>query len=151
MAQDVVEPVNLAQSGPLPAPFRTPQKSEKKRLNWLSWMRKSLGGKKKLCACGFYHHHDKDQEWPVFTTQMSSQSGKHFGIKIQSLRKLSSWLEAKHLHHFGKEGIFFWFFWSLKVTWDLLGKKSFRKRMLPLSKPPWEVWPTTRGIFPKSK
>ena len=95
MAQDVVEPVNLAQSGPLPAPFRTPQKSEKKRLNWLSWMRKSLGGKKKLCACGFYHHHDKDQEWPVFTTQMSSQSGKHFGIKIQSLRKLFSWLEAK--------------------------------------------------------
>ena len=92
MAQDVVEPVNLA--GPLPAPFRTPQKSEKKRLNWLSWMRKSLGGKKKLCACGFYHHHDKDQEWPVFTTQMSSQSGKHFGIKIQSLRKLS-WLQAK--------------------------------------------------------
>ena len=73
MAQDVVEPRNLSA---LPAPFRTPQKSEKKRLNWLSWMRKSLGGKKKLCACGFYHHHDKDQEWPVFTTQMSSQSGK---------------------------------------------------------------------------
>ena len=77
MAQDVVElPRNLSALPPaIPFP-RTPQKSEKKRLNWLSWMRKSLGGKKKLCACGFYHHHDKDQEWPVFTTQMSSQSGK---------------------------------------------------------------------------
>ena len=87
MAQDVAElPRNLSALPPaIPFP-RTPQKSEKKRLNWLSWMRKSLGGKKKLCACGFYHHHDKDQEWPVFTTQMSSQSGKQKNPASQSFK-----------------------------------------------------------------
>ena len=77
--------------------------SSKKRLNWLSWMRKSLhiGGNRnqqshhsqhrnsnKLCACGLHHvldqNHDAEtksadyssaDDWPVFTTQMS-QSGK---------------------------------------------------------------------------
>ena len=63
--------------------------SSKKRLNWLSWMRKSLNiGKNhrnKLCACGLHHGFadetkptetsSTDENWPVFTTQMS-QSGR---------------------------------------------------------------------------
>ena len=109
MAQDVVEPLPRNLSALPPAiPFpRTPQKSEKKRLNWLSWMRKSLGGKKKLCACGFYHHHDKDQEWPVFTTQMSSQSGKEKEIGRVKVSKsnlesqfLIFWFSSQILHIF---------------------------------------------------
>lgn len=55
------------------------------RLNWLSWMRKSLtlGNKAnqhrasgKLCACGFYHNYEEETKGlttrSVFTTQMSS-------------------------------------------------------------------------------
>ena len=139
MAQDVVEPRNLSA---LPAPFRTPQKSEKKRLNWLSWMRKSLGGKKKLCACGFYHHHDKDQEWPVFTTQMSSQSGK-LRQKVSKSNLESS-------------------LFDLTVLWAFLHTYSFKDRSkmafldqrklpsfltrkrkeFPVKQVPWDLWPS---------
>ena len=65
--------------------------SSKKRLNWLSWMRKSLHigrhQRNTLCSCGLHHVSDSENttksaknssaatDWPVFTTQMS-QSGK---------------------------------------------------------------------------
>ena len=62
-------------------------RSNKKRLNWLNWMRKSLdrSNRSKLCSCGFFHHNnDRGHEsttttthsdWPVFTM---SQSGTYF-------------------------------------------------------------------------
>ena len=64
----------------------TNSRSNKKRLNWLTWMRKSIGSidrnNKKMCPCGFYHNNQdssshqqnhQNSDWPVFTM---SQSGK---------------------------------------------------------------------------
>ena len=80
MAEVLLTPENPTKCSPL----LNRTGPNKKRLNWLNWVRKSLGSidrsnRTKACPCGFYHNCNQEgHDWPVFTMSQSGKKKKNF-------------------------------------------------------------------------
>ena len=80
MAEVLLTPENPTKCSPL----LNRTGPNKKRLNWLNWVRKSLGSidrsnRTKTCPCGFYHNCNQEgHDWPVFTMSQSGKKKKTF-------------------------------------------------------------------------